>query len=183
MIQPLEKSKCQRNSPLLTCLQGQAGWRRAFRASATRMARGLSKSPFPWKRKRRRLRRFGFEAFFRQFNGNPPADYYRFLNGDIPEPDWNALFPIEWARACLETVRLELGLPTAVQEIDARLAQITRSHRGNVILIGGPPCQAYSLVGRARNKGIEGYEASKDHRHFLYKEYIRILQTLMPAAL
>jgi DNA (cytosine-5)-methyltransferase 1 len=30
--------------------------------------------------------------------------------------------------------------------------------------------------------GIEGYEASKDHRHFLYKEYIRILKTLMPAA-
>jgi DNA (cytosine-5)-methyltransferase 1 len=51
-----------------------------------------------------------------------------------------------------------------------------------VILIGGPPCQAYSLVGRARNKGTEGYEASKDHRHFLYREYIRILQTLMPAA-
>jgi DNA (cytosine-5)-methyltransferase 1 len=121
-------------------------------------------------------------SFFRQFNGSPPADYYRFLNEDIPEPDWQSLFPAEWARACLETLKLELGLPGTAQEIDARLAQITKSYRGNVILIGGPPCQAYSLVGRARNRGTEGYEASKDHRHFLYKEYIRILQTLMPAA-
>jgi DNA (cytosine-5)-methyltransferase 1 len=121
-------------------------------------------------------------SFFRQFNGNPPTDYYRFLNGDIPEPDWNSIFPAEWKHACLETVKLELGSSLAAKEIDARLEQITKSHRNNIILIGGPPCQAYSLVGRARNKGIEGYEASKDHRHFLYKEYIRILQKLMPAA-
>jgi DNA (cytosine-5)-methyltransferase 1 len=123
-----------------------------------------------------------FRSFFRQFNGSPPSDYYRFLNGDIPEPDWKSRFPVEWAHACLETVKLELGSPIAAKEIDARLAKITKSHRGNVILIGGPPCQAYSLVGRARNKGTEGYEASKDPRHFLYKEYIRILQRLMPAA-
>ncbi len=123
-----------------------------------------------------------FRSFFRQFDDAPPIDYYRFLNGEIPEPDWESLFPVEWARARRETLKLELGSRTAGQVIDARLAQITNSHGGNVILIGGPPCQAYSLVGRARNKGTEGYEASKDHRHFLYKEYIRILQKLMPAA-
>src|ERR1700730_11504442 len=123
-----------------------------------------------------------FRSFFRQFDGNPPADYYRFLNGDIPEPAWKSLFPVEWERACLETMKLELGTPLTTREIDTRLAQITNSHGRNVILIGGPPCQAYSLVGRARNKGTEGYEASKDHRHFLYKEYIRILHKLMPAA-
>lgn len=123
-----------------------------------------------------------FRSFFRQFNGSPPTDYYRFLNGEIPEPNWEALFPVEWARASLETVKLELGSPLATQKIDARLTQITNSYGSNVILIGGPPCQAYSLVGRARNKGTQGYEASKDHRHFLYKEYIRILQKLNPAA-
>jgi DNA (cytosine-5)-methyltransferase 1 len=123
-----------------------------------------------------------FRSFFRQFNGSPPSEYHRFLNGEIPEPDWKSLFPVEWSDACLETLKLELGSQAAAQEIDARLAEITTSHRGNVILIGGPPCQAYSLVGRARNKGTQGYEASKDHRHYLYQEYIRILQTLMPAA-
>jgi hypothetical protein len=92
-----------------------------------------------------------FRSFFRQFNGSPPADYYRFLNGDIPEPDWKSLFPAEWSRACQETVKLELGSPMATREIDVRLAKITNSYGSNVILIGGPPCQAYSLVGRARN--------------------------------
>ncbi len=79
-------------------------------------------------------------------------------------------------------MRLELGSSRGIEQIDERLAHIVRAHRGNVILIGGPPCQAYSLVGRARNKGTKGYDPSKDHRHFLYKEYIRILRKLMPAA-
>src|ERR1700688_647390 len=123
-----------------------------------------------------------FRSFFRQFDGSAPADYYRFLNGEISEPDWKSLFPIEWEHACLETAMLELGSSSAAKEIDARLKAIKKSYGRDVILIGGPPCQAYSLVGRARNKGTLGYEASKDHRHFLYKEYIRILQKLMPAA-
>jgi DNA (cytosine-5)-methyltransferase 1 len=122
-----------------------------------------------------------FRSFFRQFDA-PPIEYYRFLKGDIAEPDWEALFPVEWNRAKLETMKLELGSPTATKQIDARLREITNSYGNNVILVGGPPCQAYSLVGRARNKGTEGYDAKNDHRHFLYKEYIRILQKLTPAA-
>jgi DNA (cytosine-5)-methyltransferase 1 len=50
------------------------------------------------------------------------------------------------------------------------------------VLIGGPPCQAYSLAGRSRNKGIEGYDPAKDHRHQLYIEYLRILADHWPAA-
>ena len=121
-------------------------------------------------------------SFVRQFDGRPPPDYYRFLNGEIPEPDWMSAYPAEWKYACLETVKLELGSPKGIAEIDIRLRQISNRFGRNVILIGGPPCQAYSLVGRARNRGTEGYEASRDHRHFLYREYIRILQQLMPAA-
>lgn len=120
-------------------------------------------------------------SFLRQFEDGFPAEYYQFLNGDRSEPEWHELFPEEWEAAVRETVMLELGSRGAFAEIDARLERISRSHHGNVILIGGPPCQAYSLVGRARNKGTEGYDAGKDHRHFLYKEYIRILKKLMPA--
>lgn len=123
-----------------------------------------------------------FRSFFRKFDGSPPAEYYQFLNGEIGEPNWSSLYPVEWEGARSETMQLELGSHTASQKFDERLNQIKRDHGGNIILIGGPPCQAYSLVGRARNKGKEGYVAGEDHRHFLYKEYIRILQTLMPAA-
>ena len=39
------------------------------------------------------------------------------------------------------------------------------------LIIGGPPCQAYSLVGRARDK--DGMK--NDPRNFLYKEYAKFL--------
>lgn len=51
----------------------------------------------------------------------------------------------------------------------------------NAVLIGGPPCQAYSVVGRSRNRGTAGYKAEKDHRHFLYKEYLRVIEEFRPA--
>lgn len=120
-------------------------------------------------------------SFLRQFSGRLPSEYYRFLNRETAEPDWSILYPGEWERACRETLQIELGSPGSEKLVNERLAHIHRQYQGNVVLIGGPPCQAYSLVGRARNKGIEGYSASKDPRHFLYKEYIRILQNLMPA--
>lgn len=51
----------------------------------------------------------------------------------------------------------------------------------NAVLIGGPPCQAYSHVGRARNRGIQGYSPRDDHRHFLYKEYLHVIAEFRPA--
>lgn len=47
------------------------------------------------------------------------------------------------------------------------------------VLIGGPPCQAYSLVGRARMRGTKP-DFEDDHRHFLYKEYLRIVEEHRP---
>ncbi|MCD9146786.1 DNA cytosine methyltransferase [Pseudophaeobacter flagellatus] len=52
----------------------------------------------------------------------------------------------------------------------------------DTIVIGGPPCQAYSLVGRARAKGKIGYVPEEDGRHYLFREYIRVLDRLRPAA-
>jgi DNA (cytosine-5)-methyltransferase 1 len=44
------------------------------------------------------------------------------------------------------------------------------------LIVGGPPCQAYSLVGRARSaNGMEG-----DSRNFLYVEYANYLRKYRP---
>jgi DNA (cytosine-5)-methyltransferase 1 len=48
------------------------------------------------------------------------------------------------------------------------------------VLVGGPPCQAYSLVGRAKNKGSQGYVPSEDDRHFLYLQYLEFVRTARP---
>jgi DNA (cytosine-5)-methyltransferase 1 len=49
------------------------------------------------------------------------------------------------------------------------------------VLIGGPPCQAYSLAGRSRNCGIKNYSAEKDHRNFLYREYLEVIARFKPS--
>jgi DNA (cytosine-5)-methyltransferase 1 len=49
------------------------------------------------------------------------------------------------------------------------------------VLIGGPPCQAYSVVGRSRNKGVEGYRPDDDERQYLYTEYLQIIAEHWPA--
>ncbi len=121
-------------------------------------------------------------SFLRQFGDALPATYYGLINQGGAEPDWPDLYPEEWKAAKEEAWQFELGQEDPEERLNARLDAIRVESAGNVILIGGPPCQAYSLVGRARNSGKEGYVASEDEKHFLYQEYIRILDRLRPAA-
>ncbi|MBL4559667.1 MAG: DNA (cytosine-5-)-methyltransferase, partial [Labilibaculum sp.] len=44
------------------------------------------------------------------------------------------------------------------------------------LIVGGPPCQAYSLVGRSRDK--DGMK--NDPRNHLYKEYAKFLKKYTP---
>lgn len=44
------------------------------------------------------------------------------------------------------------------------------------VIIGGPPCQAYSVIGRARMKE----SVINDPRNFLYKYYVKFLETFKP---
>lgn len=119
-------------------------------------------------------------SFFRQFAA-PPAEYYDYVAGKISHTVLTSKYRQEWGAAVAETRLLELGSVQAQRELDPVLEKLRESDEPT-ILIGGPPCQAYSLVGRARNKGIEGYDPEKDNRHFLYQEYIRIIGKLQPAA-
>jgi len=123
-----------------------------------------------------------FRAFLRQFGARFPQEYYDWLNNGGAEPDWQALYPAQWKAAREEALCLTLGDETAGRIISRRIEDIRKTHGRNTVLIGGPPCQAYSLVGRARNRGIADYDAAQDHRHFLYREYIRIISQLEPAA-
>jgi len=94
------------------------------------------------------------------------------------------------AEACVEAgreaLKFELGpdrRAEATEIIRERLLLFTRDGQlpDNAVLIGGPPCQAYSLVGRARNRGKEDYRPEEDHRHFLYKEYLQVIAEFRPA--
>ena len=121
-------------------------------------------------------------TFLRQFGRNYPEEYYTFLRQGIAEPDWKTLYPAEWRAANREAIKLELGRHENESRLSARLQEIRQKYGDKTILIGGPPCQAYSLVGRARNSGIASYVPEKDPKHTLYRNYIKILTDLCPAA-
>jgi len=123
-------------------------------------------------------------AFLRQYRARHhilPEQFINFHAGLIPEPDWVAVDAEAWQGAINEARCLELGTDAAAEAIDSSIAQLRRDF-DDTILIGGPPCQAYSLVGRARSKGKIGYVPEEDERHYLFREYIRVLDRLRPAA-
>ncbi len=119
-------------------------------------------------------------AFLRQFDVWP-KQYYDWLAKGGSEPDWGARFPTQWAAAEDEARCMELGNPETARFLTARIAAIKSESGGHTVLIGGPPCQAYSLVGRSRNAGNAAYDPANDQRNFLYDEYVRVLHQLMPA--
>ncbi len=123
-----------------------------------------------------------FRAFLRQFPDGYPDRYYEFLNDGIAEPDWATEFPAEWAAAEAEALLLELGGENAATKLEPLVDGVRDRAAGRTVVIGGPPCQAYSIVGRARNKGKVGYKPATDERHFLYREYIAILERIRPVA-
>ena len=119
-------------------------------------------------------------AFYRQFEkGNVPEDYYRYLRQEISRDALfgKAKYKVEVEKARREAWCAELGVTDhslVKQRIDEALNPYGAGPR---ILIGGPPCQAYSLVGRSRMKGTDPNE---DPRHFLYKHYLEILANHRP---
>jgi len=121
-------------------------------------------------------------SFLRQFGKSFPHEYYDFLNNNSSEPNWSDLYPAQWAAAEQESLQLRLGNARDNRRLDKRLAEIRAEHGDRVIVIGGPPCQAYSLVGRVRNASKAGYTAAKDERYRLYREYVRVLSVLRPSA-
>ncbi len=118
-------------------------------------------------------------AFYRRFASpeDVPEEYYRIVRQEMSPGDLSGEIAREWAEAEREALLLELGKEShrLHQEIQSRIGPDEPW-----VLVGGPPCQAYSLVGRARNKGKDNYIAEKDKRHFLYREYLEILARFAP---
>ena len=68
-------------------------------------------------------------------------------------------------------------------EISSRLNSLKKK-QSECIIIGGPPCQAYSLSGRSRRSKMlkqGAYIPKKDERHFLYQQYLGLLPMFKPA--
>jgi DNA (cytosine-5)-methyltransferase 1 len=125
-------------------------------------------------------------SFVRQFtqNNKPiPNEYFTYLAGNLgtnPEEILFKKFEKQASAANEEALQLKLGDDHDNQVIFDKIKSRLGNDK-NWVLIGGPPCQAFSLMGRARNKGKENYVPEEDHRHFLYQEYLKIIEEFSPA--
>ncbi|MDY0103027.1 MAG: DNA cytosine methyltransferase [Lentimicrobium sp.] len=141
-------------------------------------------------------------SFYRQFEKEDvPEIYYSYIKENNLKKQAELLeqlkteYKDEWSIAEDEAWRYELPYPVELdkkgnkkggytddeikeknKEIDERICNALHDEK-EFLLIGGPPCQAFSLVGRARNQGI----SDDDHRVHLYREYLRIIARHHPA--
>ena len=119
-------------------------------------------------------------TFFRQFEpGKAPDEYYQYLRGDLSIDSLIDAFPEEASAAADRCLHLELSSQSA-RRVYATIERTLKPHEPWV-LIGGPPCQAYSVVGRSRRARVDRQEFEQDERHTLYREYLRILSRYRPA--
>jgi DNA (cytosine-5)-methyltransferase 1 len=126
------------------------------------------------------LRLRAFYRLLKRKGGDALASYYRYCNNEATEP-YDTSNKLLWDEAGEEAQQLELGNAVDDQRLDDRIAAHKIGPDVPWVLIGGPPCQAYSLVGRSRNRGKTDYIAEDDHRHFLYREYLRIIRKYRPS--
>lgn len=121
-------------------------------------------------------------SFFRQFaNTIAPAEYYRVLRGEIGCEELYKQHAPAAAAAREEAWHFELGDPEAPTDAVSHRIEHAIAGRNDWVLVGGPPCQAYSIAGRSRNKGKEDYKPEEDKRHRLYIEYLKIIAEHWPA--
>lgn len=105
-------------------------------------------------------------------NNNLDKLYYEHLKCDnkVKEELWDKI-PENLIKSIINKEISEKTLPDIFNIIDKEL-----NGRKVDIIIGGPPCQAYSIAGRARDP----HGMKRDQRNFLYKYYVEFLKRYQP---
>jgi DNA (cytosine-5)-methyltransferase 1 len=119
-------------------------------------------------------------AVFRRLRGTKDVKhYYSYMRGEIDEVTFRQVPAVADAfeHAASEARCLELGKSDEAS-IDREIRAALKGQE-TWVLIGGPPCQAYSLAGRSRRANDK--EFHKDEKHTLYREYLRIIQVHRPS--
>jgi DNA (cytosine-5)-methyltransferase 1 len=102
---------------------------------------------------------------------NRISDYQKYLKGEITRNEYWSLVPDNVIEPIINKEISNHTLDSIFQIIDSRLIDEKVD-----IVIGGPPCQAYSVAGRARDpKGM-----LDDPRNHLYKYYVEFLKRYKP---
>ena len=97
--------------------------------------------------------------------------YTRYLKGEISRTDFYSLIPEDILGSVLNYEISKETLPSIFKDIDVLLGNEKLD-----LIVGGPPCQAYSIAGRARSEN----KMVGDKRNYLYKLYAEFLKKYQP---
>lgn len=102
---------------------------------------------------------------------NNLSPYFEYIQGKISRDDLYSIIPRDLTKDILNKEISKDTIPSIFEFIDQRLGNDELDG-----IIGGPPCQAYSTIGRANNKS----KKLKDKRIYLYKYYLDFLNRYNP---
>jgi DNA (cytosine-5)-methyltransferase 1 len=105
------------------------------------------------------------------FKNDKEDIYISYLNGKISREELYEYIP---AKKLSSVINAEIGqkeLPSIFTKIDELSGQ-----KEIDLIIGGPPCQAYSLIGRSRDSN----RMKGDKRNYLYQYYSMFLERYRP---
>jgi DNA (cytosine-5)-methyltransferase 1 len=102
--------------------------------------------------------------------------YYAYLRQEITRDELYAHVPKEEIHSVINQTIGETTIDCIFEQIDMHLAHLPEDEREVDVIIGGPPCQAYSIIGRSRS--IDGMRG--DPRNYLYKYYAKFLRRYKP---
>lgn len=107
-------------------------------------------------------------------NNNKINIYINYLKGDITREQLYKEVPESLLNTVINEEITGKSMKDIFSKIDASLKQ--NSKKKIDIIIGGPPCQAYSLVGRSRDEN----RMKNDERNYLYRLYGGFLNKYKP---
>ena len=101
-------------------------------------------------------------------------EYYSYLRGEITREELYSLVPKKVINTVINKTMSIEGMPELFGIINGLMKE--QKIKKIDLIVGGPPCQAYSLVGRA----VKGEEMNNDPRNYLYKVYLKVLNEYKP---
>lgn len=114
-------------------------------------------------------------AAFHYLRENDQLEIYEnYLRNKREGTDGSALWNRVPAEVTNRVIQATIGEDT-MADITARIDELVGNEPVDIV-IGGPPCQAYSIAGRAKM----GKDVKKDPRNYLYRFYLRFIDHFHP---
>lgn len=172
--------------PMIDLFAGPGGLGEGFSSLRDKDGKPIFQSILSIERDEQAHRTLRLRAYLRKIlksDGKVPSVYIRYMQNHDEETfqELISFKPRFWKQSGEEALLAELreGDDTYVKIARERLERWRRKYGdGPLVIIGGPPCQAYSLAGRSRRAHDVAFD--KDVKHTLYKCYLSFIEVLKP---